>query len=93
MVKFIVGVYLAWNLIVFLMYGIDKLKAKKGSYRISEFTLLWCAFVMGGIGAFLGSHLLRHKTQKTKFKILLPLALIINILVDVCFVCRVKGII
>ncbi|MBR6015142.1 MAG: DUF1294 domain-containing protein [Firmicutes bacterium] len=93
MVKVIVGVYLAWNLIVFLMYGIDKLKAKNGSYRISEFTLLWCAFVMGAIGAFFGSKVFHHKTQKTKFKILLPLALIINILVDVCFVCRVKGII
>ena len=93
MVKYVTIVYLIWNVIVFLMYGVDKLKAKRESYRISEFTLLWCAFVMGGIGAFIGSKVFHHKTQKTKFKILLPLALLLNILVDICFVCWVKGII
>lgn len=93
MTKAVVIVYLVWNVIIFLMYGVDKLKAKRDAYRISEFTLLWCAFVMGAVGAFFGSKAFHHKTQKTKFKILLPLALLFNVVVIVCFVLWVKGII
>ncbi len=92
-VKFVAIAYAIWNLIIFLMYGIDKLKAKKDARRISEFTLLWCAFVMGGVGAFIGSKVFHHKTQKTKFRILLPTALLFNIVVVACYICWVIGII
>ena len=68
-----------WNITVFFMYGADKLKAKNGSWRISEQTLILSAFLFGGIGAMLGMFLLRHKTRHLKFRILLPLALIVNI--------------
>ncbi|RKV74785.1 MAG: DUF1294 domain-containing protein, partial [Streptococcus sp.] len=34
------GICLLWNLIVFLLYGWDKRKAKKNHYRIPEKTLL-----------------------------------------------------
>lgn len=43
-----------WNLIVFIVYGMDKHKAKKNKWRISENTLIVCAFLMGGLGALLG---------------------------------------
>ena len=38
-----------WNLVVFLVYGLDKGKARKGSYRISEKTLLMMTYVGGDI--------------------------------------------
>ena len=63
-----------WNLIVFSMYGYDKLCAIKGYDRISEFTLLFLAFAFGGIGALLGMVILRHKTLKLKLAI--PIALL-----------------
>jgi uncharacterized membrane protein YsdA (DUF1294 family) len=69
----------AWNVIVFLLYGVDKRKAKKGKRRISERTLLITAFFMGGIGAFFGMVLFKHKTKHWKFKILLPLYAVFNI--------------
>ena len=65
-------VFLVWNVIVFFLYGTDKLKAKKGAWRISEKTLLLCAFLLGGVGAFAGMKVFRHKTQHTSFKILVP---------------------
>ncbi len=68
-------VYLAillWNLVVFLLYGTDKMLAKMEKRRISEKTLLASAFLMGGIGAFLGMELFRHKTKKPKFCVLIP---------------------
>ena len=72
-------IYLAWNFIVFLLYGIDKRKAVKQKWRIKEATLILSAFFMGGIGAFLGMKAFRHKTKHLKFKILIPLAIIVNI--------------
>ena len=69
----IVFVVAVWNVIVFLLYGIDKLKAKSGAWRISEKALLLCAFFLGGVGAFAGMKVFRHKTRHTSFNILVPL--------------------
>lgn len=65
-----------WNIIVCCIYGYDKLCAIKGYQRISEFTLLFLAFAFGGLGALLGMVLWHHKTQKWKFKIIVPIALL-----------------
>ena len=70
-----------WNALVFIIYGIDKRKAIKNKYRIKEFTLLLLAFFMGAFGAFIGMKVFNHKTKKTEFKILIPLALLINVAV------------
>ena len=62
------------NLVGFVLYGIDKAKSKrKGSRRIPERTLLWVARLGGGVGCWLGMLLFRHKTQHTRFMILVPL--------------------
>ena len=47
----------------FLVYGIDKWKAKQGSWRISEATLLMLAVIGGSIGALLGMKIWHHKTM------------------------------
>ena len=72
-------VFLIWNVIVFFLYGVDKLKAKKEAWRISEKTLLLCAFFLGGAGAFAGMKVFRHKTQHTSFKILVPLFMLLSL--------------
>ncbi len=59
------------NGVVFFIYGIDKEKAIRNSYRIPEKILLLLAF-FGPIGGFMGMQLFRHKTKKLKFKILVP---------------------
>ena len=51
------------NIVTFLVYGIDKWKAKKGSWRISEATLLILAAIGGSIGAMLGMKVWHHKTM------------------------------
>lgn len=76
--KYIIILYLVWNVITFSIMGIDKYKAEHHKWRISESTLILVAFAMGGVGSILGSYFFRHKTQKMKFKILLPLAVFIN---------------
>ncbi len=72
------------NIVTFLVYGIDKWKAKQGSWRISEATLLILAVIGGSIGALLGMKVWRHKTMHKKFKHGLPLILIIQIILIGC---------
>ena len=63
-----------------IMYGADKFLAIRGLRRISEKTLISLAFLMGGVGASLGMTLFRHKTKHKKFKILVSLSVIFNII-------------
>jgi len=72
-----------WNIITFALYAADKRRAAKKQWRISEATLIACAFLMGGIGAMLGMNLLRHKTHHVKFKLLVPIAVVLNIAIVV----------
>ena len=53
--------------ITFFAYGIDKHKAKKGSWRISERTLLGLGAVGGAFGGLLGMKAFRHKTKHRYF--------------------------
>ena len=75
---YIAGAIIIWNLIVALMYLIDKRNAIKHRWRIPESRLLWSAFLLGGFGAFFGMYMFRHKTKHLKFKILVPLAILAN---------------
>ena len=55
------------NLATFMRFGLDKLRAEAGSWRISEGALLAWAFFGGSIGAYAGRALFRHKTRKQPF--------------------------
>ena len=59
---------LIWNLLVFMVYGIDKFKARRGAWRIPEKILLTIALVCGGFGAWLAGVTFHHKTRKWYFK-------------------------
>ena len=75
----IIGIYLLIiNVVTFALYGIDKWKAKHDRWRIPEAELLGSAFCLGGVGALLGMIVFHHKTKKWKFRILVPLAVILQ---------------
>ena len=75
MIYLILGI----NILSFILMGIDKYKAIKNNYRISENTLLLISILGGGIGSLLGMILFHHKTKKLKFQILVPISILINI--------------
>ena len=88
------------NIVTFLVYGIDKWrstsgrllptghkKAKQGSWRIPEATLLILAVIGGSIGALLGMKVWHHKTMHKKFKYGLPLILLAQIAL-IYFICN-----
>lgn len=69
---------LAANALTFIVYGIDKLKAKRQQWRIPESTLILLAALGGSVGAFLGMQIFRHKTKHPKFNICIPMFIIIH---------------
>ena len=79
MMNIILGYLLAVNIASFLLYGIDKYKAKKGKWRVSEATLLMMAVIGGSIGAWAGMRLWHHKTMHKKFKYGIPVIIIMQI--------------
>ena len=69
---------LAINVVAFIMYGIDKYKAKKAKWRIPEATLLLLDVLGGSIGAWMGMKVWHHKTMHKKFKYGIPAILLIQ---------------
>lgn len=78
------------NVVTFFMYGIDKWKAKKSKWRISEATLLGMAVIGGSIGAWLGMKVWHHKTLHKKFRYGIPLILIVQIALLILTSCGTK---
>lgn len=72
------------NLVAFGLFALDKQRAQHGEWRISERNLLLSAVFGGSIGALFGMFLLRHKTRHWKFRIGIPLILIVQ-LVAACW--------
>ncbi len=60
------------NLLAFVLYGVDKRKARREEYRIPESTLLWMARLGGGVGSWLGIKAFHHKTKHSRFRIAVP---------------------
>ena len=59
--------FIALNLLTFVLFGIDKAKARAGSWRVAESTLLVLAFLGGTLGAYAGRAVFGHKTRKAPF--------------------------
>ena len=62
--------YIAVNVFLFVVMGIDKYKAKRHLWRVPESFLFFVAFLGGSIGGFLGMFCFRHKIRKYYFYIL-----------------------
>ena len=82
MVTIILPIIIILNLAAFLTYGIDKAKARRGAWRISDKALLTMA-VVAGFGAFAGMRLFHHKTRQTVFKVAAFIGIVINSAVTV----------
>ena len=64
------------NAAAFVLMLVDKVKAKKNRWRISERTLMLSAALGGSVGALLGMYTFRHKTRHIKFTLGVPAILI-----------------
>ena len=86
--------YLAFiNLLLFVLMGVDKAKAKRGARRFPEATLFFLAVVGGSLGGLLGMAVFRHKTLHKSFRIGFPVILIAQLALAGYLVLKWKGLI
>jgi len=75
-------IYLIWlallSVILFILYGFDKARARSGGWRIRESALHGMALLGGVIGGWAGRSVFRHKTQKKVFTFVLVIGTLIH---------------
>lgn len=76
---YVLGYIAVINIIGFILMGVDKWKAKKNRWRISEKDLFTLAAIGGSIGIIGGMKAFHHKTLHKKFKYGIPFMLLSNI--------------
>lgn len=76
------------NIITLAAFGVDKYRAIKGRWRISETMLLSLSAFGGSLGALIGMFVFRHKTLKTKFTAGIPFLLFLQI-VYMIIICKI----
>lgn len=69
------------NALSLLFMLADKVKARRGAWRIPEAVLLGMAALGGSLGALMGMKLFHHKTLHLKFSLGLPLLLVLHIII------------
>ena len=69
-----------FNLTAFVLMGLDKWKAQRGAWRISEKTLFLAALLGGALGGTAGMHLFHHKTRHWYFRFGFPALLVLQLL-------------
>lgn len=83
LILFLIIYLLIINVFAFVQFKIDKTKAQKGKWRISEAQLFITSILGGSLGSVLGMQLFRHKTKHWYFVWGMPAILILHILISV----------
>ena len=73
----------AVNVVTFTVYGIDKRKARRGTWRVPEKTLFLLPLLGGSVGALLGMKVFRHKTKHWYFVWGIPIILLAQLALTV----------
>ena len=73
--------FIAINILTFIIFGLDKLKAIHGKMRISVKTLLSLCIFGGSIGGLMGMYIFRHKTLVRCFTLGIPIILVFQIII------------
>ena len=72
-------VIIAMNLVTFILFAWDKFISGRKGRRVPESNLLVLSLLFGAFGAFMSMYLFRHKTQKLKFTISVPIMMVLQI--------------
>ena len=83
----------AVNLLLFVLMGVDKAKAKRGARRVPEATLFFLAVLGGSVGGLLGMAAFRHKTLHKSFRIGFPVILLCQLTLAGYLILKSKGMI
>ena len=77
----VMGVVIVMNVVSFALMGIDKRRARRGAWRVSEKALFLTTACFGGLGGFLGMKVFHHKTKHWYFRVFFPVLLVVQIVI------------
>ena len=77
----VMAVLIVMNLVSFALMGIDKRRAQRGAWRISEKALFLTTACFGGLGSVMGMRLFHHKTKHWYFRVFFPVLLVVQIVI------------
>ena len=77
----LMAVLIVLNLVSFALMGIDKRRAQRGAWRISEKALFLTTACFGGLGGVMGMRLFHHKTKHWYFRVFFPAMLAAQIVI------------
>ena len=80
----VVALYVTMSAVAFIAFAVDKRRARRGAWRISEPTLQGIALAGGWPGAWAGVLALRHKSSKATFKSVLVFITVLHVLIWCC---------
>lgn len=78
-----IGYLVSMNVAGLAVMGIDKAKARRHAWRISEKALFGVSILGGSVGTWVGMYLFRHKTKHWYFVIGMPMILVLHIVVGI----------
>ena len=85
------GYLAAVNLAAFALMGLDKRRARRGDWRISEKALFLPAVLGGALGGLLGMRVFHHKTKHWYFRFGMPALLIVQVILAGWLAARILG--
>ena len=77
----VLAVLIVMNLVSFALMGIDKRRAQRGAWRISEKSLFLTTACFGGLGGMMDMRLFHHKTKHWYFRVFFPAMLVVQIVI------------
>ena len=83
MLRFLISYFFLMNIVTFVTFGIDKNLSKHNQLRVPDSTLLLLSALGGALGGFLAMYIFRHKTQKAKFFLVVPMLLVLHIVIAI----------
>ena len=87
---FLFGYLIIINILAFILFGIDKMKAEKNQWRVSESTFIILGFLGASMRILIGMVIFKHKLSKKKFYIGIPLMLILNKFLELAILNYIK---
>lgn len=78
LIKAMLWYYVIVSIVLLILMGIDKVRARRNEWRITEATLIITALLGGGIGGLLGMKLFHHKTRKWYFYVMFTVGIVVH---------------